>query len=343
MLMTNHELMGGKLQVYRRGNSRFWQCSASVGGKQRRASTKEESLALAKQIAEDWYLELRGKDRAGLLKSEKLFRQVAEQFLKEYEVITEGHRSPRWVEGHGIVLPLHLLPCFGELGISEVTAGKVQAYRVHRMTSRLEPNPDSKSNRPHKNKPPARSTLHDEIVTLRQVLKTGIRHGWLSHLPDLSPPYKTQGKIVHRPWFSPVEYKQLYEATRAYAREPFHEHYKWNAEQVHDFVLFMANTGLRPDEAKNLQHRDVAIVEDEATGERILEIEVRGKRGVGFCKSMPSAVRPYERLLNRAKPSPTESRRQRQRRRREGAEEPALISPQLALPEPTDYVFPGNT
>ena len=58
----------------------------------------------------------------------------------------------------------------------------------------------------------------------------------------------------------------------------------------------MANTGLRPDEAKNLQHRDVQIVVDEATDERILEIEVRGKRGVGFCKSMPSAVRPYERL-----------------------------------------------
>ena len=43
------------------------------------------------------------------------------------------------------------------------------------------------------------------------------------------------------------------------------------------FVLFLANTGLRPDEAKNLQHRDVAIVKDDATGETILEIEVRGK------------------------------------------------------------------
>jgi hypothetical protein len=54
-------------------------------------------------------------------------------------------------------------------------------------------------------------------------------------------------------------------------------------------VLFMANTGLRPDEAKNLQHRDVAIVEDERTGEWILEIDVRGERGVGYCKSMPNS------------------------------------------------------
>jgi hypothetical protein len=54
------------------------------------------------------------------------------------------------------------------------------------------------------------------------------------------------------------------------------------------FVLFLANTGLRPHETKNLQHRDVTIVEDEFSGDRILEIEVRGKRGVGYCKSMPS-------------------------------------------------------
>jgi hypothetical protein len=67
VFMESQSLMGGKVQVYRRANSRFWQCSASVGGKQRRASTREDSLDLAKQVAEDWYLELRGKDRAGLL------------------------------------------------------------------------------------------------------------------------------------------------------------------------------------------------------------------------------------------------------------------------------------
>jgi hypothetical protein len=68
---------------------------------------------------------------------------------------------------------------------------------------------------------------------------------------------------------------------------------------MHDYVLFMANTGLRPDEAARLELRDVAAVDDEATGERILEIEVRGKRGVGHCKSMPRAVRPFERLQER--------------------------------------------
>jgi len=61
----------------------------------------------------------------------------------------------------------------------------------------------------------------------------------------------------------------------------------------------MGNAGLRPDEAQRLQTRDITVVRDEATGERILEIEVRGKRGVGYCKSMPGAAHPFLRTRQR--------------------------------------------
>ncbi len=257
------------------------------------------------------------------LLNEKTFKQAAALFEREYEIITEGHRSPRWVDGHKARLRLHLIPFFGSLGLSEVTAGKTQEYRIHR----IETSPTGK--------PPARSTIHDEIVTLRQVLKAAIRHAWLQHLPDLSPPYKTQGKVVHRAWFSHKEYKQLYTATRKNAAKPKRKHYKWHAEQLHDYVLFMANTGLRPDEAKNLQHRDVEIVDDEWSGDKILEIEVRGKRGVGYCMSMPGAVRPFERLRDRPRPvqadEPVEAAEAGN-----GEEVPPV------LPESTDPVFVGN-
>jgi integrase len=119
-------------------------------------------------------------------------------------------------------------------------------------------------------------------VTLRQTLKTALRQGWLDRLPDLSEPYRSSPKISHGAWFSGKEYKKLYEATRERAHTPLSPRYKWESEQLHDFVLFMANTGLRPDEAWRLQFRDVTIVEDQGSGQTILEIEVRGKRGVGY-------------------------------------------------------------
>ena len=78
--MIKHSILGGKVHVYKRDNSKFWQCSTYLQGKNRRTSTKEDSLQHAKQFAEDWYLELRGKSRAGLLKDEKTFRVAAEQF-----------------------------------------------------------------------------------------------------------------------------------------------------------------------------------------------------------------------------------------------------------------------
>ncbi|MGY4303838.1 integrase [Bradyrhizobium sp. USDA 4369] len=318
--MSRHELVGGLVQVYRRGG-RTWHCSASIDGRQYRATTGEDDLVLAKQFAEDWYLALRGKSRAGMLKNEKTFKQAAEQFLKEYEIITEGQRSPKWVRGYRDRLRLHLLPYFGSMGLSEITPGKVQEYRVHRISTA------------EGGKPPARSTIHDEVVTIRQVLKTAIRHEWLAHLPDFSPPYKSQGKVVHRPWFSPEEYKKLYESTREHMKQAQPQH-KWDSEQLHDYVLFMGNTGLRPDEAKNLQHRDVKIVEEGPRGQKILEIEVRGKRGVGYCKSTPMAVVPYERLLSRAKYVPQGRVRERLRRPRPAA------PPQY--PQSTDPVFPGN-
>jgi len=345
--MKSHTIFGGKVHLYKRDNSRFWQCSSFLAGRNWRTSTKQESLQLAKEFAEDWYLTLRDRGRHGELPTGKSFAQAAKAFEEEYEAITQGRRSPKWVQGHKDRIRLHLMPYFGKMSVTEITSGAVQKYRVHRMT---EPKRDDKADQTNKNakgkgngkgkaqaqtpepkpwKAPARNTIHNEIVTLSMVLKTAQRHGWLENLPDLSDPYRRRSKVEHRPWFTPNEYEQLYKATRANAANPKNPRFKWHAEQLHDFVLLMANTGLRPDEVKHLEFRDVEIVEDEYSGQQILEIEVRGKRGVGYCKSMPGAVRPFERLRDRERPV---------------ADKPNDDSgePKLEKPKPTDRLFPNE-
>ena len=293
-MAEHHLLMGGKLHVYKRENSDCWQCSTYLAGRNWRTSTKHDSLSLAKEFAEDWYLTLRGKCRAGEIKTGKSFQFAAEQFLREYPVIIQGQRNAEYVERQSSNLRVHLLPFFGHMVLSSITAGTVQDYRVHRVGT-------SKTG-----KPPARSTIHSEIITLRHVLKTAHRHGWLDVVPNLSPPYKTAGKVTHRAWFSPEEYRTLYQATRQRAHQPLKKRWRWSSEQLHDYVLFMANTGLRPDEAARLEYRDVRIVKDAPTRQTILEIEVRGKRGVGYCKSTSGAVVPFQRLRKRNNPQPAD-------------------------------------
>jgi integrase len=310
MMAEVHELMGGELRVYRRENSSRWQCSTFLNGKNHRKSTKEESLSKAKDVAEDWYLELRGKNRAGLLKRpEFTFNDAADRFESEYEVITEGERSKNYVNQLKDNLRIHLRPFFGAKGISEITAGLVQDYRIERMQN------------PRKGTRPGRSQLHHEIITLRHVMKAAQRMGWITAIPDLSMPYRKAAKVEHRAWFSPQEYRKLYTATRERTKNPpapFIKRWKWVYEQFHDYVLFMANTGLRPDESALLQFRDVKIVKDRNSSETILEIEVRGKRGTGYCKSTTGAVIPFMRLRDRARTDGTR-------------------------PTPTDLLFPEGT
>ncbi len=62
---TVHKLMDGDLQLFQKPTSCFWQYPATVGGKQFRYSTKEESFAEAQDVAKDWFLSMSGKARAG--------------------------------------------------------------------------------------------------------------------------------------------------------------------------------------------------------------------------------------------------------------------------------------
>jgi len=333
--MDTHALIGDRLHVYRRDGSPFWQCATYLAGRNHRSSTKERDLERAKKIASDWYLNLQVKSRTGELVQGPTFKDAAAIFEAEYGILTEGERSPKYVDGMSLKLKAHLLPFFGDKALSTITPQTVQDYRVHRMTSRTRKRTHMEGAKKVVTEEvvrPSRSTLHGEIITLRHVLRTAQRKEWIKYLPDMSAPYKSSGKVSHRAWFTPEEYIQLYTATRERAADPPKPRWTWECEQLHDFVLFMVNTGLRPDEAGNLQFRDVEIVKDESTNEVILEISVRGKRGVGYCKSMPGAVEPFRRLEAR--------KRLPQRPYKDswgGTEETTML---LVKPKPTDLVFP---
>lgn len=328
-VMDTHVLIGEKLHVYMRGPSPFWQASVYLAGRNHRTSTKERDLPHAKKVAEDWYLTLQIKNRAGELVGGPTFAAAARIFEAEYAALVAGERNAEYVKSHGDRLRVHLTPFFGEKPVAVINTQMVQDYRVHRMTSRKRKRADGVEEIMR----PSRSTMHHEIITLRHVLKTAQRKDWIKFVPDLSPAYRGSGKISHRAWFTPEEYKQLYNATRERAAEPPKPRWKWECEQLHDFVLFMVNTGLRPDEVGRLQFRDVEVVRDDPTQQTILEISVRGKRGTGYCKSMPGAVLPFERMRAR-------KRVEKKLPKRSWGGGEFTDAERLIPPQPADLLFP---
>ncbi|HWB49089.1 MAG TPA: hypothetical protein VG651_08265 [Stellaceae bacterium] len=87
-------------------------------------------------------------------------------------------------------------------------------------------------------------------LTANLVLQSAECPKWLERLPDLlERPLHGQDEDRASPWFSGDEYKQLCNAIREHAKLACDDHC-WEAEQLHDLVLFLGDTGRCPDEVK---------------------------------------------------------------------------------------------
>ena len=100
------------------------------------------------------------------------------------------------------------------------------------------------------------------------------------------------GKVLHsrarREAFTPQEYRHLHTYARKWVNQAQNEEKKWYRTIVYNFILIMANTGMRTIEARNLRWRDVDARID--------------KQGRQFCclnvarqEQVPRARRPAER------------------------------------------------
>src|ERR1700761_89819 len=98
--METHDLFDGKLRLYRRKESPYWQCTAFLGEKKWRVTTKERSLPHAIDVAKDWYQTLREDLACGTIKPFRPFCDVAEAFCREYEALVRDERSPRYIKTH---------------------------------------------------------------------------------------------------------------------------------------------------------------------------------------------------------------------------------------------------
>jgi integrase len=297
--MAAHTMFDGRLQIYRRSDHGPWHAAARVGKKRFRQSTKVESLEQAKDVAEEWYLGLRGKLKKGeIVPDEKSFGAAAREYLAEIKVLAISKRSPSYVEMIEMRLNRHVLPYFKDMGLSTINKGVTQKYLVKRVedtiTEGTKKGEDGKPDTP--GKPPARNTLLQEVVIVRQVLKHAEGNGDIKFVPKISSPYLSKTKRERRAWFDPDEYNQLTKATRRRISEGKRSGWQHEYADLHDYVLINANSGLRPDEASNLEFRDVKVEADYGTKKTILVIDVRGKTGTGYCKSTPNAVYPFEQL-----------------------------------------------
>ena len=296
-------VLDGKLHIYKRPRSSFWQCGFHHNGNYLRSSTKLSDLYAATEKAKQWYYEKQVEIRMGapVAPRNTTFAYHAELAIKDYQRLAEqGRGSKKYANSLKMLLNNDLIKFFGKYPLALINQQLWNRYLYQRLIQADANNEDSdqakKSAKP--------STIHHHLNGIRVVFRRSKMRGDISTTPEFVTERKTAADATPRTWFEPTQYEQLYIKTRANIREKkgtrWHEH----AKELHDFVLFVANTGLRIGEARNVRFCDVKYAEDLNEHNEKLPVliisNIKGKRGTGSCKSYFGAVRPFERLLERS-------------------------------------------
>jgi len=286
-------LFGGKLHVYPRPKSPFYWCGFYHQRKHIRTSTRCADLDKAKDWASQWFFEKQLEIKNGFLPvsapKAKSFATAAEKALEAYRADVErGTRSRTYFKGLQDLLNNRIVPALGSQALNSINQTAWNRYKEELLKKK-----DYKDR-----------TIHQHKIAIRIVLKQAQIRGELPSVPQFLNDTANVRSDTPRTWFEESEYRRLILALRKNIT-----HYKttrWSeeAKELRDYVLFVANSGLRVGEARNVRFCDVEIKQDYNDSTKKLEDcllikNIWGKRGTGECKTYFGAVKPFLRCVER--------------------------------------------
>ena len=288
----------GQITLYRRDDVRdaLWQCRIKMKGHRGyiRRSTGQKELEKAEHAAWQILGELTQRTAQNLPLKNKNFTEVASSFLRDAET---RFREGRTSEGRFLVvqgtLKRYLLPFFGRKEITLIQKKELMEYRKWRQDYWI--TGPGKGER-KKRISPTTATLKQEWSVLRGVFTHGIEMGLLSPL-ILANLKHEKIKINKRPAFTSEEYRRLYEFMRGWTKKSTNPKIQKDRELLRDYVLIMANSGMRKGEARTLKWRDVNSYTNEHGVWTTLR--VKGKTGERLVVCQPGTERYFNRLKKR--------------------------------------------
>ena len=306
--MTTLKLADGKVAVFTRLESPYWQVAFKLGdGTRIQKSLGTMDQAVARERAMAMYDEARFRERAGLSARAVSFAEAADAWLKELAAeVRAGLRKQRNVIDYTPIVERYLKPFFGEKSIDEIREPDIAQFRSWRRDYWIK-GPGSKITHieyerggrrirkplPRGIKAPRTGTINTENSVLRGIFDHAKSQRWVTvqQIPEIKNEVQRKGeakKHAHRP-FTQEECHELERFLEGWVgANHIRERERARREAIQDFILLLMSGGFRENELSKkdertgewlgLRWRDVEFFTS-AKGIPLVQLRVTGKTG----------------------------------------------------------------
>ncbi len=302
-----------KLTIYKLEASSYWWVRYYIEGKIVRRSTKTEDKNKAYSFAKSFFNELELRRAQGLaVRSKTSFDACALAMLVSMEAqVSRKEITQITYDINKYRLNKSILPFFKRKDVADINYELLEKF-LHSLSKA------SDEEEAEDVEPLSSSTINGYMKLVRKVLNYAFKHRYIQAVPTFPA---VSVKDNARGFFTTAEYRLLWERARKLNGARFDLRKRTNKEgkelkaeyalstkkaagrlirrvaittDLHELVVFMVNSFLRPTDIKNLQHKHVEIVRGEHTYLR-LSLPTSKKHDAPVV-TMRLAVKVYERL-----------------------------------------------
>ena len=320
------KIADGRITLYKRDDVKddIWHCRIKMLSKKTyiRRSTGEVDFNKASEKSFEILGELKEREKNNLPLSKRSFNEVCNSYLRGIELDLKNQRISRTRHRFiSSIIRLYFNPYFGSKDIGQIRKNDIINYRRWRTSYWID-GPGKKEfiintapptnmffdkrsnsslsfksrNKTKPKKPPTRGTMALEWTIFRAIMFHGIELGVVN--PNLMSILAHDKVITNkRPIFTNTDYRTLYLFMRKWIKEKVSPRHTEIRQLLRDYVLIMANSGLRNAEARYLKWSDVDVFKKD--GNEWVVLKVNGKTGQRLVVCQPNTIRFFNRLKNR--------------------------------------------
>jgi len=266
-----------------------WYCRIKVPGEDRykTLSLKTSNVNEARDKAYDHEVDVRFRVKHGVPIFDKPFREVAKEYKAHIRLrVDSGELTLSKWKMKVSLIDRYLVAYMGNDQITNIGDAHWTNYPLWRMEKAKEalqaaeeaalapPENNRRLKKPRRVIIPKHDTIRMERIEFRTIMAFAADRNYIR--ATQIPKGKLMRNTNRREGFSPQEYRALHTFARKWIKEASNDKEKWHRSMIYYFVLVMANTGMRPSEAKNLNWRNIDIRKDKQ-GREFVVMSVHGK------------------------------------------------------------------